>query len=136
MVEISIHYEGDLHCRAVHGPSGATLETDAPADNQGKGEAFSPTDLLATSLGACMATIMGIAARRHEIDLVGVRVTVRKGMSADAPRRVARLEVDYHVPLPADHPKRALLEAAAMSCPVHHSLHPDIEKVVAFYWEG
>lgn len=135
MTEIKISYQGDLHCRAIHPASGAELQTDAPVDNQGRGENFSPTDLVATALGSCMATIMGIAARRHDVDLTGVEVTVRKIMSQDTPRRIARLEVDYHLPLPADHPKRALLEAAAMSCPVHHSLHPDIEQAIQFYWQ-
>lgn len=135
MTEIKISYQGDLHCRAIHTASGAELQTDAPVDNQGRGENFSPTDLVATALGSCMATIMGIAARRHDVDLNGVEVTVRKIMSQDTPRRIARLEVDYHLPLPADHPKRALLEAAAMSCPVHHSLHPDIEQAIQFYWQ-
>lgn len=134
MTEIKISYQGDLHCRAIHTASGAELQTDAPVDNQGRGENFSPTDLVATALGSCMATIMGIAARRHDIDLAGVEITVRKIMSQDTPRRIARLEVDYHLPLPADHPKRALLEAAAMSCPVHHSLHPDIEQDIKFHW--
>lgn len=134
MTEIKISYQGDLHCRAIHTASGAELQTDAPVDNQGRGENFSPTDLVATALGSCMATIMGIAARRHDVDLTGVEVTVRKIMSQDTPRRIARLEVDYHLPLPADHPKRALLEAAAMSCPVHHSLHPDIEQDIKFHW--
>jgi uncharacterized OsmC-like protein len=134
MTEIKISYQGDLHCRAVHTASGAELQTDAPVDNQGRGENFSPTDLVATALGSCMATIMGIAARRHDIDLTGVEVTVRKIMSQDTPRRIARLEVDYHLPLPADHPKRALLEAAAMSCPVHHSLHPGIKQDIKFHW--
>jgi uncharacterized OsmC-like protein len=134
VTEIKISYQGDLHCRAIHTASGAELQTDAPVDNQGRGENFSPTDLVATALGSCMATIMGIAARRHDVDLTGVEVTVRKIMSQDTPRRIARLEVDYHLPLPADHPKRALLEAAAMSCPVHHSLHPDIEQDIKFHW--
>ena len=127
MVEIRLDYEGDLHCSAVHGPSGAVISTDAPVDNNGRGEAFSPTDLVATALGACMATVMGIAARRKGVALEGMRITVKKHMSADAPRRIARLEVDIEMPLPADHPERASLEAMARGCPVHHSLHPDIE---------
>jgi uncharacterized OsmC-like protein len=134
MVEIKIDYAGDLHCSAVHGPSGTVLETDAPVDNNGRGEAFSPTDLVATALGACMATVMGIVARRKEIDLAGMKIVVRKHMSADTPRRISRLEVELDMPLPADHPERRLLESAGLGCPVHHSLHPDIEVVLDWRW--
>lgn len=135
MVEIKLDYEGDLHCHAVHGPSGTTLATDAPVDNNGRGESFSPTDLVATGLGACMATVMGIVAKRKEIALEGLKVNVRKFMSADTPRRISRLEVDLEMPLPGDHPERKLLEATALGCPVHHSLHPDIEVVLNWKWQ-
>jgi uncharacterized OsmC-like protein len=134
MVEIKIDYAGDLHCSAVHGPSGTVLETDAPVDNNGRGESFSPTDLVATALGACMATVMGIVARRKEIDLAGMKIAVRKHMSTDTPRRISRLEVELDMPLPADHPERRLLESAGLGCPVHHSLHPDIEVVLDWRW--
>jgi len=134
MVEIKLDYEGDLHCSAVHGPSGTTLATDAPVDNNGRGESFSPTDLVATALGACMATVMGIMARRKEISLDGLKVAVRKHMSEDLPRRIAKLEVDLDMPLPADHPERKVFESAARGCPVHHSLHPDIEVVMQWTW--
>lgn len=136
MVEIKIAYEGDLHCSAVHQPSGNTLVTDAPVDNNGRGEAFSPTDLLATALGACMATVIGIVGNRKEIDLAGMSVDVRKFMSEDTPRRVKRLEVDIRLPLPESHPDRKVLESAAKGCPVHHSIHPDIEVVLNWYWQG
>lgn len=132
MIPITITYDGDLRTSAVHGPSGATIITDAPVDNHGKGEAFSPTDLTATSLGSCMATIMGIVAARKGIDLKGMKVEVGKTMSTSPPRRIARLEVKFTMPLKADHPERALLEASARSCPVHMSLHPDVEQVVEF----
>ena len=135
MVEIKLDYEGDLHCSAVHGPSGTTLATDAPVDNNGRGESFSPTDLVATALGACMAPGMGIMARRKEISLEGLKVAVRKHMSEDLPRRIAKLEVDLDMPLPADHPERKVFEAAARGCPVHHSLHPDIEVVMLWTWK-
>lgn len=135
MVEIKLDYEGDLHCSAVHGPSGTTLATDAPVDNNGRGESFSPTDLVATALGACMATVMGIMARRKEISLEGLKVAVRKHMSEDLPRRIVKLEVDLDMPLPADHPERKVFEAAARGCPVHHSLHPDIEVVMQWTWK-
>ncbi|WP_193213952.1 OsmC family protein [Luteolibacter marinus] len=135
MVEIKIEYTGDLHCTATHGPSGATLETDAPVDNNGRGEAFSPTDLTATSLGVCMSTVMGIVAKRKGIALEGMKVAVRKHMTTVTPRRIAKLEVDIDVPLPADHPERRLLESTGLGCPVHHSLHPDIEVVIDWRWQ-
>jgi uncharacterized OsmC-like protein len=136
LVKISVRYEGQLHCSAVHGPSGAKLDTDAPVDNEGKGETFSPTDLVATALAACMATIMGIAAKRHSIPLEGMEILTTKEMSTDSPRRIVALKSKITVPLPGDHPQRKLLEAAALGCPVHHSLDPRIEKPVEFVWRG
>jgi uncharacterized OsmC-like protein len=136
MVEIHIAYEGDLHCNALHLPSGNRLVTDAPVDNNGRGEAFSPTDLVATALGTCMATILGMVAKRKDIDLAGMTVNVRKFMSEDLPRRIRRLEVDLCVPLPPDHPAGRMLEAAAHACPVNQSLHPDIEVVLNWEWRG
>ena len=135
-VSIHIDYEGDLRCRAVHGPSQQSFFTDAPADNNGKGESFSPTDLVATALGACMATVIGIVAKRKEIAVEGMKVAVRKFMSADQPRRISRLELDLDMPLPPDHPDRKVLESAARGCPVHHSIHPDIEVVMNWRWNG
>jgi putative redox protein len=135
MVEIKIDYQGELHCRAVHGPSGAVLETDAPVDNNGRGEAFSPTDLVATALGVCMATVMGIVAKRKEIDLAGMKVVVKKHMSTDTPRRIARLEVDIEMPLSAGHPDRRLLESTGNGCPVHQSLHPDVVQEIRWHWQ-
>lgn len=134
MVEIQLDYEGDLHCNALHVPSGTRLSTDAPVDNNGRGESFSPTDLVATGLGACMATVMGIVANRKEISLEGLKVKVRKFMSEDLPRRIVRLEVDLEMPLAGDHPERKVFEGAARGCPVHHSLHPDIEVVMKWSW--
>ncbi len=134
MVEIKLSYKGDLHCNAVHGPSGLTLDTDAPVDNNGRGLSFSPTDLVATALGSCMATVIGIVAKRKEIAVEGMTVAVRKFMSDDQPRRIKRLELDLEVPLPGSHPDRKLLESAARSCPVHHSIHPEIEVVMHWKW--
>ena len=134
MVEIEINYDGELRCSATHGLSGAIIETDAPIDNHGRGEAFSPTDLCASSLGVCMLTILGIVAKDHEVDIGDVRGRVIKEMSSDLPRRIAKITVEIEVPLPADHPKRELIEQAAMSCPVHFSLHPDIQKEVSWKW--
>lgn len=135
MVEINIDYKGQLHCEAVHGPSGSQLETDAPVDNQGRGEAFSPTDLVATALGTCMATIMGIAARQREVALEGLKIRVQKEMSADLPRRISRLAVELSVPLPSDHPAAEVLQAAAKGCPVNNSLHPDIKVDLSWNWQ-
>jgi len=134
MVEIDIEYEGDLHCRAVHGPSGAVIVTDAPKDNQGKGEAFSPTDLLATSLGTCMVTIMGIYARSKGIDLKGTRVHVTKEMAAGPRRRVSTLNVTFDLPRHVAEESRRALERAAESCPVRLSLSHDTEIKVAYRW--
>src|SRR4051812_18212983 len=135
MVDIYIRYEGGLHCAAKHGPSGASLATDAPVDNHGRGESFSPTDLVATALGACMLTIMGIFAQRHSIDLNGTAVSVQKEMTNVPVRRIARLTTEIRVPLPSNHPHREALERAALTCPVHQSLHPDVEKPVRFVWQ-
>lgn len=133
MVSISIEYTGDLHCNATHGPSGTILATDAPLDNQGKGESFSPTDLVATALGTCIATTMAIVAERHGVELKGMTVQVSKEM-ADAPRRIGRLTTEVHVPLPADHPQRELLEKTALGCPVHRSLAAEMERPTQFFW--
>lgn len=136
MVEINIRYEGGLRCEATHGPSGQKLHTDAPTDNHGRGESFSPTDLVATALGSCMATIMGIVADRHQLDLRGMEIKVGKVMSTDTPRRIAKLATTIQVPLPPDHPQRVLLENAALTCPVHKSLGAEMEKPVDFVWNG
>ena len=136
MVEATVLYSGDLRCTATHGPSQSSIETDAPADNMGKGERFSPTDLVGTSLATCVLTTMAIAGRRKGLELPGMTATVRKHMTTDAPRRIARLEVDVVLPLTADHPERAFLEAAAKGCPVRRSLHPELEVVESFAWQG
>lgn len=136
MIEITVSYEGDLRSRAIHTPSGNELVTDAPVDNNGKGESFSPTDLVATALATCMATVIGIIGKRKEIDLMGMKLRVEKHMSTDAPRRIVRLPVEITIPLPPDHPDRALLESAARGCPVHQSVHPDIDKPIIWHWVG
>lgn len=136
MIQITVDYLGGLRCEATHGPSRDKLITDAPVDNCGKGESFSPTDLVATALGVCMATVMGIYAERHGVDLTGMKVTVGKEMTQVPVRRIARLTTEMTVPLPASHPHRQVLERAALTCPVHQSLHPDIEKPVTFHWNG
>ena len=136
MVEVTVRYTGELHCEATHGPSRSAIATDAPSDNRGKGESFSPTDLVATALATCMSTTMGIAAEDHKIDLNGLTVRVQKHMSKDAPRRIVGLPSEVHIPLPPDCPQRALLEAAALNCPVHKSLPPEIDRPTRFFWEG
>ena len=134
MVEIKIDYQGKLRCQSCHVPSGNTLETDAPVDNHGLGESFSPTDLVATALGSCMATVMGIVAERKEIDLTGLHVVVHKEMSADTPRRISRLPVEIQMPLLEGHPAAELLKNTALSCPVHQSLHPDLKVEIDWKW--
>ncbi|MEP6602583.1 MAG: OsmC family protein [Spartobacteria bacterium] len=136
MVKIDIKYTGDLHCDAKHGPSQTQIATDAPTDNKGKGEAFSPTDLVATALGTCMSTIMGMKANELGVDLRGMKVSVEKEMSKDAPRRIVGLPSEVHIPLPKDSPHREALEQAALNCPVHKSLPPEINRPTKFYWEG
>ncbi|MDL1871039.1 OsmC family protein [Deltaproteobacteria bacterium PRO3] len=134
MVKIDLQYQGDLRVAAEHAPSGTRLHTDAPVDNQGKGESFSPTDLVATGLGSCMATIMGIVSRKHGIDLKGMEIRVEKIMSQEGPRRIAALEVDFQIPLRPDDEKVRLLEEAAHTCPVALSIHPDIQVRTRFRW--
>ena len=134
MVEINCAYEGQLHCTAKHGPSGSILATDAPIDNMGRGEAFSPTDLLATALGTCMLTTMAIVAERHSIEVKGATVRVVKNMATQPTRRVAELIVEMHLPAGIAADQRARLEAAAMACPVHKSLHPDVQIPVTFHF--
>ena len=135
MVKITGEYQGDLHCRLTHGPSGQSIETDAPVDNNGRGEAFSPTDLCAASIASCMVTVMNIAARnRLKLDLKGTRFEVTKEMSADSPRRIAQLKTEIWLPVPRSVDPQGILEAAALSCPVHHSLHPAIDRPVVFHW--
>ena len=135
MVKTITTYQGELHCEVMHQPSGALVATDAPVDNNGKGESFSPTDLVGAALAGCMATIMGIVANRKNVCLKGMTVEVGKHMNAE-PRRIGKLEVTINVPLPSDHPDRQLFEHAALSCPVKQSLHPDIEIPIVWNWIG
>jgi putative redox protein len=121
-VVIDCRYEGDLHCTALHGPSGDRIVTDAPVDNQGKGEHFSPTDLVAASIGVCALTIMGIAARSRDIDITGATVRVTKEMGATPRRHIAKLTAIFRLPARLDARERALMEQAAKTCPVQASL--------------
>ena len=135
-VEIKGEYTGDLGVTATHGPSGMQLTTDAPVDNGGKGESFSPTDLVATALGTCVLTILGLVAKRHEIDLKGSTVHVTKEMVADPIRRIGSLKTTVTIPADAvtEPSMRERMEAAARKCPVHKSLHPDCDAPIEFVY--
>ena len=133
MVRITSTYRGELRTSAVHGPSQTELITDAPVDNQGRGESFSPTDLVATGLGTCMLTIMGIVAERHAWPLVGATIDVEKHMGT-SPRRITKLDVTVRVPGEWEPKQRKALELAARECPVHRTLENTVEILVLFQW--
>lgn len=135
-VEVDVVYEGNLRCSATHGPSGNVLRTDAPTDNGGLGAAFSPTDLVATALATCVVTIMGIVAQRNQWDIRGTKVHVVKEMINQPVRRIGALRVRVTVANGASlsASERARLENAAHTCPVHQSLHPDIEAPIEFVY--
>ena len=138
MATIHIDYLGGLRTDCAHLQSGTHINTDAPTDNQGRGEAFSPTDLVANALGTCIITTMAIFARRDGIDLTGSALDVTKIMTSEPPRRIARIEIDLTLrasPLPDDE-TRARLEKIAHTCPVAISLHPDVEQAVSIRWEA
>ena len=130
-----IIYKGTLRCEATHVQSGSVIETDAPTDNRGKGERFSPTDLLCVSLATCIATTMGIKADDMKIDLTDTTVEVTKHMLPD-PRRVAKIEVKLTMPstLQLDEKDKTILERVGNNCPVTKSLHPDLEVIIEFNW--
>jgi putative redox protein len=135
MVEITCAYEGQLHCTAKHGPSGSVIATDAPVDNMGRGEAFSPTDLVATALATCMLTTVAIVAERHKIEIKGATAKVMKIMATQPTRRIGELAVEIHFPAGIPEDQRARLENAAQACPVHRSLHPDVKIPVTIHWD-
>ena len=128
-----IIYTEQLNTLATHIRSGKSIETDAPTDNHGKGEAFSPTDLLATSLGACMITVMGIAAGEQEKEFKNSEIHIVKIMG-DAPRRVVGIRVELHLPDVFSPQERQRLERVGLNCPVAKSLHPDLKQEVVFHW--
>ncbi len=132
-----IIYEGNLRTVATHLQSGSKIETDAPTDNHGKGERFSPTDLVATALGNCMMTVMGIKARDMDVDLSGTAIDITKIMASE-PRRISGIKAFVHFPasVKADEKARAILERTAKTCPVFQSLHPDLEQDIQFEWAG
>ena len=129
-------YLGELRTAATHLRSSTIIETDAPVDNQGMGERFSPSDLVATALASCMLTIMGIAARTHEINIGGTECEVEKIMGTN-PRRIIEVKINMQLPKDQNYSdkEKKLLEHAAMTCPVIESLHPDIKKTVSFLWD-
>ena len=127
-------YEGHLRTEATHTASGTIIQTDAPVDNHGRGEAFSPTDLVGTALGTCILTTMAIVAERHQVDLVGSSFTMEKIMSSEAPRRIAQLNVELHLPATLSPADRALMERTAHTCPVALSLNPEIKQEVRFVY--
>lgn len=128
-------YEGQLRTQATHVASGTSIQTDAPVDNHGRGEAFSPTDLVGTALGTCILTTMAIVAERHHIDLVGSTVDVKKTMSQEPPRRITQFDVDLTLPATLSEADRALLERVAHTCPVALSLNPEIRQEVRFIYQ-
>lgn len=136
MTTMSLTYRGDLRVECTHDESGATFMTDAPRDNNGKGEAFSPTDLCATAVAACAMTIIGIYARNHDVDVNGMTATATKEMSAN-PRRIGKIEVTFVMPdREYSDKQKTLIERAAHTCPVHLSLHPDVEQIFTFKWNN
>lgn len=134
-VSITGSYAGNLNVSLTHGPSGNAIHTAAPVDNHGDGSSFSPTDLVAAALGACMLTVMGIAAEREGIALEGAHFALEKQMRSD-PRRIDAVPVRLHLPVALDAEQRARLERVALACPVHHSLHPDVRKEVEFVYDA
>lgn len=128
-----VEYKGDLRCESTHLKSSDSFLTDAPTDNNGKGEAFSPTDTLATALASCMLTVMGIKAIEMKSDLSGSVAQVNKIMSAN-PRRISKIEIQLDMKGNCDKRTQIVLERVGLTCPVHNSLHPEIEKKIVFNW--
>lgn len=129
-----VTYLGDLRTISVHLQSGTTILSDAPKDNHGKGEAFSPTDFVANALGSCMVSIMAIKSKDLSIDLINSTVEVTKIMQAE-PRKIAKIIIVINIPISVNEKNKTILERSAMHCPVLLSLHPDIEKEVTFNWQ-
>ena len=129
-----VTYNGELRTECVHLKSNDSFVTDAPVDNNGLGQAFSPTDTVATGLASCMLTMMGIKANGLEVNLKGTTASVTKHM-ATTPRRISKIEVEVHLPEKVSEKNRKILKHTADTCPVLYSLHPDIEKVITFHWD-
>ena len=133
MSRANIVYQNNLRTETEHIASGEKIITDAPVDNNGKGEAFSPTDLVATALGSCMITIMAISANKYDIDMSGTNASVKKIMGSD-PRRISEISIDINMNKNIEEKDRKRLERSALTCPVHKSLHPDLEKKISFIY--
>ncbi len=133
MSTAKVKYLGELRTESTHIKSGASFITDAPTDNNGKGAAFSPTDTVATGLASCMLTVMGIKANQMEVEIEGATAEVTKTMASD-PRRISKIKVVLHFPSELSKKEQTILERTANTCPVHYSLHPDIEKDIIFNW--
>ena len=135
-VEVDIVYEGELVCKAVHGPSNAVILTEAPVDNGGKGGKFSPTDLVGTALGTCILTLMGLVAKRSGLDISGARVKIVKEMAAAPLRRIARLSCEVTMPAGRSFSEedKGKFVRGAETCPVKQSLHPDVKVEIAYAW--
>ena len=131
MVKMQATYQGHKHCELLHERSNSKIETDAPKDNQGKGERFSPTDLVGAALGSCILTTMAIVAERDGLSLEGARAEIQKEM-ADSPRRIQALSIQIQLPATLDQNQRRKLEETAKHCPVHRSLHPDVRLPLTF----
>lgn len=135
MATVTAKYLGNLRVECTHCATGTQIITDAPLDNHGKGEAFSPTDLCVTALASCAMTIIGIYGQAHDVDVTGTQIEVVKTMSANPPRRIAKIEVVFTMPdREYTDKQKIMIERAANTCPVHLSLHPDIEQVITFKW--
>lgn len=134
MVRMHVDYRGELRSEAVHEPSGSRIETDAPADNEGLAARFSPTDLVGAALGSCILTTMGIVARRRGWAMEGARADVEKHITTDPVRRIGKLVVRIAMPAGIPEDARAVLVRTAHTCPVHRSLHPDVELDISFEW--
>ncbi|MEN9335635.1 MAG: hypothetical protein RLZZ500_622 [Bacteroidota bacterium] len=134
MATSKVTYLGELRTSSEHLQSGSVLISDAPTDNNGKGEAFSPTDTVANGLASCMFTVMGIKAREMEVDFSGSTATVTKIMGTE-PRRITEIHVVFSMNVEVDEKTKTILERTAMTCPVYYSLHPDIKKEITFHWK-
>jgi uncharacterized OsmC-like protein len=130
-----VYYSGDLRTESEHLQSGNKIITDAPIDNEGKGEGFSPTDLVATSLANCMLTIMGIVARQHKVNIDGTRADVEKIMGTE-PRRITEIQIEFYFPGNYDSKTKTILEKAALNCPVAKSLAESLQQSIGFNYSG
>jgi uncharacterized OsmC-like protein len=134
MATLKTKHLGSLRTEITHLQSGNTVTTDAPTDNNGRGEYISPTDMVAGALGSCMLTLMELAAVRMGIDMAGTTLDITKVMASE-PRRIAEIAIDVHFPFAADERTRTILERAAHTCPVSKSLHPDLRQIIAFHYK-